>query len=114
MNDRTVALLEELVAWTRFAARGQLEALLRQTLVDERHQAAYEATDGERTQQQVADVAGLDQTTVSDLWARWRRLGIVRDVGRRPTRLVSLADFGWEVRTSGRAPRREPKAGPNG
>jgi CRP-like cAMP-binding protein len=101
MNDRVIGLLEELVVWTRFAARGPLDEVLRQALTDPRHQAAYEATDGERTQQQVADVAGIDQTTVSDLWSRWRRLGLVRDGARRPARLISLADLGWEVPSGG-------------
>ena len=97
MSDRTDELLEELVAWTSFMARPQLESALRALLKEERHQLAYESTDGQRTQTEIAKLAGMDQTTVSDLWARWRKAGIVRMRDRKAERLLSLADLGWVV-----------------
>lgn len=97
MSDRTEELLEELVAWTRFIARPQLENALRAILKDDRHQVAYELTDGLRTQTDIAKLAGIDQTTVSDLWARWRKAGIVRTRDRKAERLASLSDLGWAV-----------------
>jgi hypothetical protein len=98
MSDRTDELLEELLVWTKFMARPGLSAALEATLKDPRHKLAYERTDGSRTQGDVGKLAGLDQTTVSDLWAKWRRLGLLNDTGKRPSRLISLADLGWDVK----------------
>lgn len=96
-DTQIVELLEELVVWTRFMARTQLEEALRLALTDPKRQAAYELTDGERSQSEIAAQVGIDQSTVSDLWARWRRLGLVRETRRRPMHLARLTDLGWAV-----------------
>jgi hypothetical protein len=102
-ETRVVELLEELVVWTRFIARAQLEGALRSALTDPKRQAAYELTDGERSQSEIASLVGIDQSTVSDFWARWRRLGLIREIGRRPKHLVRLTDLGWTVPTEAAA-----------
>lgn len=106
-NDPVQALLTELIAverenliWTKFNARRALEETLRATLKDPRHQAAYELSNGARTQTEIGLRAGLDQSTISQLWARWRRLGLLRDDVGRPKHLVALEDLGWEVALS--------------
>ena len=109
MTDRVADLLEELLVWTKFMARPGLAAALEAALKEPRHRMAYELTDGSRTQGEVGKLAGLDQTTVSDLWAKWRRLGLLNATGKRPSRLVSLSDLGWDIKTtvarpSGRQP----------
>ena len=96
-SSRTIELLEELVALTRFAARTGLEETLKATLRDPRHQTVYELTDGTHSQTDIEKLARIDQTTVSDLWSRWRRMGLLREGGRRPRHLVSLSDLGWNV-----------------
>lgn len=105
-DEENLALLSELVLWTRFLAREPLQSALRDTLQDRRHQWAYELTDGNRTQAEIAKVVGLDQTTVSDLWTKWRRLGLLDDRSRRPRKLISLTDLGWDIAVkTGRSPR---------
>ena len=68
-------LLEELLAWTRFQNRQAFVDTVSAVMPDVRHLRAFEATDGNRTQAQVAAFSGLGQPTVSALWSRWRRLG---------------------------------------
>jgi len=95
-DDRVVALLEQLVIWTRFAARDNLIAVLRDVLTDPRHMTAYELSDGTRTQKEVGDASGLSQPTVSALWQKWRRIGILQEQSGRLRHLASLADLGIE------------------
>src|SRR5438093_343657 len=105
---RVVQMLEELVGWTRFVAREQVERALKAVLKDDRHKVAFELSDGTRTQQQVATAAGLSQPAVSELWKKWRRLGILRMEGMRYAHVISLDDLGWEIPiVSGRRPKTE-------
>lgn len=95
-NDRLVSLLEELVVWTKFAARSALISAWNSILADDRHLLAYELSDGSRTQLQVAQASGLSQPTISALWARWRRVGIARLQGKTVVHLARPSDFGFE------------------
>jgi hypothetical protein len=98
MSDKSEELLAELLVWTRFMARPALAESLTHVLKDQKHRLAYELTDGNRTQVEIGKLAGLDQTTVSDLWGRWRRLGLLNETTKRPSRLVSLVDLGWDLK----------------
>jgi CRP-like cAMP-binding protein len=94
-ETRLVSLLEELVAWTRFSARGDLKLMLEDVLADSKHLKAYELTDGTRTQTEIGKIVGLSQQAISSLWKRWRRLGVVRDGDKgKYVHLVSPADLG--------------------
>lgn len=94
-DSRTETLLEEIATWSRFMAREPLDRALRSILRDPKHQAAYQLTDGQRSQTEIASAVGIDQTTVSDLWTRWRKAGVLKTAGRRPERLIDLQDLGW-------------------
>jgi hypothetical protein len=100
MVSREEELLTELLMWTKFMARPGLADSLSDVLKEPKHKLAYEATNGKRTQTEVGKMAGLDQTTVSDLWSRWRRLGLLNDTGNRPARLISLTDLGWDLKAA--------------
>jgi hypothetical protein len=95
-DERVVLLLEELVAWTKFAARPAILSTWESILADDRHLLAYELSDGSRNQSQVAEAAKLSQPTVSGLWARWRRLGIARAQGKTVVHLARPSDMGME------------------
>jgi hypothetical protein len=103
MASRQDELLEEILVWTKFQARPALAEALTNVLKEPRHQVAYEVTDGNRTQAEVGKLAGLDQTTISELWARWKRLGLVNDTGRRPAHMISLLDLGWDLKMAAKA-----------
>lgn len=111
-TDRQIELLEELVSWTRFANREAFLATLKVVLKDPKHLRAYEATDGHRSQGDVAGFAGLSQPAISGLWARWRRLGLVTDVDQRPKHLARPSDLGLDVRDLDASPKKgqEPSA----
>jgi hypothetical protein len=95
-DERIIGLLEELVAWTRLSAREGVLALLRQVLADPRHLRAYELTDGVRTQKEVGDAVGLAQPSISQLYAKWRRLGIVREKEGKIAHLARPSELGLE------------------
>ncbi len=100
-EDRMVTLLEELVAWTRFANREALVRLWREVLVDPRHLVAYELSDGTRSQKEVGDNSRLSQPTISALWQKWRRLGIVTDHKGRAAHLARPSDLGVDLPSEG-------------
>src|SRR5437879_4703729 len=89
-------LLEELVAWARFQNRATFVETVQAVMVDPRHLRAYEATDGTRTQSQVAQFAGLGQPTISGLWTRWRRMGLLLD-RERPKHILRPSDVGIPI-----------------
>jgi hypothetical protein len=95
VSDRdTLAVLEELLAWPKFANSKALTETLSETLKDEGSFRAYQATNGKNTQADVAKIAGVVQSTVSRLWGQWRRLGLVRDIDNRALHLADPADLG--------------------
>lgn len=87
-------ILEELLAWTKFAHRSELISAVRSTMSDPKHLLAYEATDGSNSQSDVAKSSGLSQPAISALWAKWSRLGLVTNVGARPAHLARPSDLG--------------------
>ena len=94
---RLVQQLDELLAWTRFTARPYLVDTIRAVMEDPKHLRAYEATDGQAGQADVAIFAGLTQSGVSRLWARWERMGLLVERGKRPMHLLRPSDLGIEI-----------------
>ncbi|SRR5579884_758264 len=101
-DERTIELLEELVAWTRFSARDDAVRFLKATLTDPKHLTAFEFSDG-RSQKEVVEASGLSQPAVSGLWQKWRRLGILREKNGRMVHLVRPSDLGIEIDAAGNA-----------
>lgn len=93
-SENTERLLEELLVWTKFGQRSAFKTALASLLVDRAAYEAYEASDGSRTQAEVAALAGVTQPTVSRNWAKWSRLGVVRIVDGRAQHLQSPSDLG--------------------
>jgi hypothetical protein len=106
--ERTVELLEELLAWTKFANRESLRRTLESVLVDPRHKIAFEAADGSKSQKDLADLSGLSQPSISGLSAKWRRLGIARELNGRLTHIARPSDLGIEI--AAKAPIAKPSA----
>lgn len=100
-DDRIVELLEELASWTRFSNRDSLIRLWTEVLADPRHLRAYELSDGTRTQRAIAESVGVSQPTVSLLWQKWRRLGLVRNQDGPARHIARPTDLGVEVPEDG-------------
>jgi len=96
-DERITELLDEMVAWARFANRDALITTWQKVLTDSKHLVAYELTDGTKSQKEVGDQSGLSQPSVSGLWQRWRRMGLVRDVGGRVRHIARPSDLGVDV-----------------
>jgi len=110
-QERQVQLLEELLAWTRFANRQSLVDMIQSVMSDEHHLRAFEATDGGRSQRQVGEAAGLSQRAVSDLWLKWRRLGVVTiEASGRAKHLMRPSDLGIRIPPMGAQPTTVPDA----
>lgn len=86
MTDRsTQDLLRELVQLTRVSTYPVAKEILRETFFDgdgpqEKWVRVYANLDG-RSQREVADAAGVDQSTVSRWSREWKRLGLVGEDG---------------------------------
>lgn len=96
MAREVAEILEELLAWTRFAHTDAVKGALTEALADLKAYKAYEASDGTRSQSEIAASSGLSQPTVSRLWSRWGRLGLMREVGGTHVHLVRPSDLGVE------------------
>jgi len=106
-KQREIELLEELVKWTRATSIAQVKKILEDTLETPNEKIAYQASDGVKSQSEIASLANVDQGTVSDYGKVWIRNGIAKAVpvkgGQRAVRLFSLEEFGIEV------PKEAPK-----
>jgi CRP-like cAMP-binding protein len=91
-----VDVLEELLAWTKFANNRSLADILRRALNDRAAFTIYDLSDGTRTQAEVAKEAGVSQPTVSRMYGKWRRLGLVREVDGRDLHLSRPSDLGLD------------------
>jgi hypothetical protein len=97
VEEISIGLLREPVAWTKFANRDAFIAAIQKTMADPRHLRAYKATDATRSQDEVATFAGVSQPTVYRLRTRWRRLGLVEISNGRAAHLARPSDLGVEI-----------------
>ena len=97
MAERDLSdILEELLAWTKFAHNRALTDALQKTLSEESLFTVYELSDGTKTQAEVAKEAGVTQPTVSRMYSKWRRLGLLRQVDGSDIHLSRPTDLGLE------------------
>jgi len=100
-EDKMIQLLEELVRWTKVTSIPHVKTLLEQILQSPEEKIAYQASDGSKTQAEIAKITGVSQMTISNYGKKWVRNGIAKAVvttkGQRAIRLFSLEDFGIEV-----------------
>ena len=112
-EDQMIQLLEELVRWTKVTSIPQVKKLLEEILQSPEEKTAFQASDGSRTQGEIAKIAGVSQMTVSNYGKKWVKNGIAKPVsamgGQRAMRLFSLEDFGIEVPEASLKPREPDK-----
>jgi hypothetical protein len=100
-EDQMIHLLEELVRWTKVTSIPQVKKLLEEMLQSPEEKTAFQASDGTKTQGEIAKIAGVSQMTVSNYGKKWVKNGIAKPVsamgGQRAVRLFSLEDFGIEI-----------------
>jgi hypothetical protein len=100
-EDQMIQLLEELVRWTKVTSIPHVKKFLEELLQSPEEKIAYQASDGSRTQGDIAKIADVSQMTISNYGKKWIKNGIAKPVsamgGQRAVRLFSLEDFGIEV-----------------
>lgn len=91
-----VALLRELVAWTKLQSRDRLTRALDEVLTTGNDLRIYELTDGSLTGAQVARKVGVSKSAVSQKWKLWRQAGLLidREGAKGPRHLASLESLG--------------------
>lgn len=77
MDNQTIAVLKELLKWTKVQAMPSVKAALQTALPKAEHRKVYQALDGTKTQQQIANALGISQPTVSRMIGAWVRSGLV-------------------------------------
>jgi len=99
-DERVLQKLEEIAQWLKLQNRSLVKALLEEVLDSDRDKLIYHLSDGERSSTDIAREVGVSQPTVSNLWRRWRRLGIVLerpDIPGRVRKLCGLEELDIDV-----------------
>jgi DNA-binding MarR family transcriptional regulator len=110
MTDRTllgreqgealIALLQELVVWTKLVNRRNVAEWFLHILDSDEKRVVYEYSDGERGVRDLGELTGLSKALVSAWWRDWEQLGIMQksqNVPGRRQRMVSLEELGIVV-----------------
>jgi hypothetical protein len=100
-EDKIIALLEELVKWTKVTSFPHVKNLLLEILGSPEEKIAYQSSDGERSSRDVAEIANVSQFTIAKWWKIWIKAGIADPVqvqrGERAKCIFSLDEFGIQV-----------------
>lgn len=110
MEQKTASLrqielrVDEICMWLRFQNRSALKVLLEDVLHSHRDRLIYELTDGSKSATEIAQAAGVSQPRISQVWARWKELGIVMELPGtrgRYRHICGLGQLGLETSSSG-------------
>lgn len=101
---KLIALLSEVLKWTRFIGKQQLKALLLDNLKEDVDKVVYELSDGKslREIERICKDNGysVSKDAINRYWNKWKPLGIVEPSKRRQgryERIVSLKEVGIEL-----------------
>jgi len=99
--DEQVAILREILKWTRFAGMREAKNSLVTALDTEQKKLVYHLSDGSRGIVEIAKLAGIgSNATVAGFWREWFGMGLGQMMpvkgGERFQRSFDLADFGLE------------------
>lgn len=100
-QSEMIALIKELLKWTRFQGMLKVKEVLLDVLKTDEDKLAYHYSDGKGSQE-VAKLAGFkSHTTILKYWNKWAILGLVEPIsvrgGTRYKRSFLLSDFGIEL-----------------
>lgn len=99
-TDRIIALLEEILKWTKFQGWKNVKDILTDVLADDLSKLIYHYSDG-KSSREIAQKVQISHVTVLRYWRRWAKVGIVEPIevrGKiRYRKMFELEDFGIEV-----------------
>lgn len=100
-NDEQIAILKEILKWTRFTAAKEVKTVLLEALDTKQKCLIYHLSDGNHSSAEIGKSAGVSDMTVRRLWATWARMGVVESIkvrgGDRYKKSFDLEDFGIEI-----------------
>jgi hypothetical protein len=76
-GDAVVALLEELVTWTKVGFYGAVKDVLDGALNDDKKRLIYVLADGTRTAEQIRVASSTSPNKVGECLRNWERVGLV-------------------------------------
>jgi hypothetical protein len=79
MDDQVLAVLREILKWTKVQALPSVKTTLQSALPKAENRKVYQQLDGTQTQQQIAKALGISQPTISRMVSAWLRAGIVEE-----------------------------------
>ncbi len=104
MDDQIARLmldkLDEISLWLKFSCRDGLRETVKSVLRDEKDALIYDMTDGVNSTTDISKKVGCSQPTISNIWGRWRKIGIVSEVAGVQGRcrvLSSLEELGLDI-----------------
>lgn len=110
-EERVIELLEELVKWTKVTSIPKVREILDELVKSPEEKIAYAFSDGKRTTREVAEIAKTNKNNISKLWRKWVKLGIAEPItasgGNRARSVFCLEDFGIEVPSAAKEPKKE-------
>jgi hypothetical protein len=108
---RLVAVAEEQLRWQRAAVLPRVRETIEQALGTTQLRQAYEMSNGENKNNEIAKAVGTSEASMSRWAKRWRDLGIAYEIagpgGKHNMHLVSLETLGLPLELGDRAPRKE-------
>ena len=97
-EDEILAVLKEILKWTRFSGQENARLELRRVLDTDQKRLIYHLSDGERTSTLIASMSGVSDFTVRRYWSDWNKRGIVESLrvrgGTRFKKSFELEDLG--------------------
>ncbi len=99
--DELIAIMREMLKWTKFAGAKEVRNVLTTALDSEQKRLIYHLSDGNNGTLKIAEVADVSDGTVRNYWESWSRQGIVDPIkvkgGQRFKKAFDLEDFGIAV-----------------
>jgi len=98
--DKMITFLEDIRKWIRFQGWRSVKEVLLDTLKTDEDKLVYQYSDG-GSSRAVAEKAPVSHKTVTKMWEKWAKIGIVEPMqvqrGTRYKRAFSLDEFGIEI-----------------
>jgi hypothetical protein len=94
-DDKLLAVLTDILNWTRAASFHSVKALLREALPDSKSRSVYQMSDGSKTAEQIRVACKVSPNYVVSLTQKCVSMGIMEQKpDKKRVRLFDLGDFG--------------------
>jgi hypothetical protein len=96
--DELIAIMREMLKWTKFAGSKEVRNVLTAALDSDQKRLVYHLSDGNNGTIKIGEAVGVSSETVRKYWESWSRQGIVDPIkvqgGQRYKKSFDIEDFG--------------------